>query len=186
MKGSKSLTRADAAPSKYLSSSTVVLPKTHQTKSHFHISIILKGRNRSCHIAAMVDSGATALFIREAFARHHKMILEPLVNPIKLLNIDGTLNKAESIHHKMRLILCTGTKEKKFKFLVTDCSLETVVLDLLWLRIMNLDIDWAKGKLRIWDEKGVDPPLDSWQPEIFKIVTNRMDRHIFLAKGILE
>ena len=51
---------------------------------------------------------------------------------------------------------------------------------------MNPDIDWAKGELRIWDEKGVDPPLDSWQPEIFKIVTNRMDRRIFLAEGILE
>ena len=129
---------------------------------------------------------ATALFIGEAFARCHKMFLEPLVNPIKLLNINGTLNKAGSIHYKMRLILCTGTKEKKFDFLVTDCSLETIVLGLPWLRIMNPDIDWAKGELRIWDEKGVDPSSDFWQPEIFKIATNCMDRRIFLAKGILE
>ena len=109
----------------------------------------------------MVDSGATTLFIREAFARHHKMFLEPLVNPIKLLNIDGTLNKAKSIHYKMRLILCTRTKEKKFDFLITDCGLKTIVLGLPWLRVMNPDIDWAKGKLCIWDEKGVDPPLNS-------------------------
>jgi hypothetical protein len=68
MKGSESLSCADATPFEYLSSSTVVLPKTRQTKSHFHISIILKGRNRSCCTAAMVDSGATALFIGEAFA----------------------------------------------------------------------------------------------------------------------
>ena len=162
MKGSKSLTRADATPSKYLSSSTVVLPETCQTKSHFHISIILKGRNHSCRTAAMVDSGATTLFIREAFTRCHKMFLKPLVNPIKLLNIDGTLNKARSIHYKMRLILRTRTKEKKFNFLVTDCGPETIVLGLPWLRITNPDIDWAKGKLHIQDEKGVDPPLDSW------------------------
>ena len=126
MKGSESLTRADAAPSEYLFSSTVTLPETRQSKSHFHISIILKGRNRSCRTAAMVDSGATALFIGEAFARHHKMFLEPLAKPIKLLNIDGTLNQAGSIHYKMRLILRTGTKEKKFEFLVTDCGPETV------------------------------------------------------------
>ena len=130
----------------------------------------------------MVDSGATTLFIGEAFARRHKMFLEPLVKPIKLLNIDGTLNKAGSIHYKTRLILCTGTKEKKFEFLVTDCGPETVVLGLPWLRIMNPDIDWAKGELHIQDEKGVDPPSDSWQPEIFRIVTNRMDRRILLAE----
>jgi hypothetical protein len=145
----------------------------------------LKGRNRSCRTAAMVDSGATALFIGEAFTRRHKMFLEPLVKPIKLLNIDRTLNKAGSIHYKMRLILRTGTKEKKFEFLVTDCSLETIVLGLPWLRIMNPDIDWAKGELHIWDEKGVDPPSDSWQPEIFRIATNHMDRRILLAERIL-
>ena len=151
MKGSESLTHADATPSEYLSSSMVVLPETCQSKSHFHISIILKGRNWSCCTAAMVDSGATALFIGEAFAKCHKMFLEPLVKPIKLLNIDGTLNKAGSIHYKMRLILCTRTKEKKFEFLVTNCGPETIVLGLLWLRIMNPDIDWAKGELHIWD-----------------------------------
>ena len=83
------------------------------------------------------------------------------MKPIKLLNINGTLNKAGSIHYKTRLILRTGTKEKKFEFLVINCSPETVVLGLPWLRIMNPDIDWAKGKLHIWDEKGVDPPSDS-------------------------
>ena len=130
----------------------------------------------------MVDSGATALFIGEAFARCHKMLLEPLVKPIKLLNINGMLNKAGSIHYKTRLILRTGTKEKKFEFLVTNCGLETIVLGLLWLSIMNPDIDWAKGELHIWDEKWVDPPLDSWQPKIFRIVTNHMDCRILLAK----
>jgi hypothetical protein len=134
----------------------------------------------------MVDSGATALFIREAFARCHKMFLEPLVKPIKLLNIDGMLNKAGLIHYKTRLILCTKTKEKKFEFLVTDCGPETVVLDLPWLRIMNPDIDWAEGELHIWDEKGVNLPLDSWQPKIFRIATNCMDRRILLAEQILE
>ena len=151
IKGSESLTRTDATPSEYLFSSMVTLPETCQSKSHFHISIILKGRNWSCCTAAMVDSGATALFIGEAFAKRHKMFLEPLVKPIKLLNIDGTLNKAGSIHYKMRLILCTRTKEKKFEFLVTDCGPETIVLGLPWLRIMNPDIDWAKGELHIWD-----------------------------------
>ena len=50
---------------------------------------------------------------------------------------------------------------------------------------MNPDIDWAKGELHIRDEKGVDPPSDSWQPEIFRIATNRMDRRILLAERVL-
>jgi hypothetical protein len=134
----------------------------------------------------MVDSGATALFIGEAFAKHHNMLLEPLENPIKLLNIDGTQNKSGKILYKTRLILRTGVKERKYDFLVTDCGLESVVLGLPWLRIANPDIDWAKGELCLGDEEGVDPSSgDSWEPNIFKIVTNRMDHRILLAERIL-
>jgi hypothetical protein len=105
----------------------------------------------------MVDSGAIALFIGEAFTKHHKMLLKPLADLIKFLNIDRMQNKSGYIHYKTRLILCTRTKERKYEFLVTDCGLETLVLGLLWLRIANPDINWAKGELQLEDEKGVNP-----------------------------
>ena len=44
-----------------------ILSELTPSSSHFKIQVILKGRNCSAFLAAMVDSGATALFISERF-----------------------------------------------------------------------------------------------------------------------
>ena len=51
---------------------SVMIPKTCSSKSHFHISCYLKGRNCTTKVAAMVDSGAMSLFINHKFASKHK------------------------------------------------------------------------------------------------------------------
>ena len=85
---------------------SVTIPETCSSKSHFHISCYLEGRNGITKVAAMVDSGAaTSLFIDHKFASQHQMLKEPLENLIWLFNIDGSLNKAGSITHKVRLNL---------------------------------------------------------------------------------
>ena len=50
---------------------SVIIPETKSSKSHFHISCHLKGCHRTVKVAAMVDSGATSLFIDHKFARQH-------------------------------------------------------------------------------------------------------------------
>src|SRR6201996_434336 len=84
---------------------SVIIPKTHSSKSHFHISCYLEGRNCTTKVAAMVDSGATSLFINHKYASKHKMIKTPLEHPILLYNIDGSKNETSSITHKVRLAL---------------------------------------------------------------------------------
>src|ERR1700761_6640949 len=84
---------------------SVLIPETCSSKSHFHISCYLEGRNRTTKVAAMVDSGATSLFIDHKFANKHRMIKMPLEHPILLYNIDGSKNEAGSITHKVRLAL---------------------------------------------------------------------------------
>ena len=85
--------------------SSVIIPETKEKASHFHISCYLKGRQCTVRVAAMVDSGATALFLDKKYADHHKMWQIPLENPITLYNIDGSLNEAGSITHKVKLSL---------------------------------------------------------------------------------
>ena len=87
---------------------SVIISETKNTKSHFHIACLLKGRHQATKVAAMVDSGATSLFIDRKFVNQHKMLLEPLQQPITLYNIDRSLNKAGSITHKVRLLLKVG------------------------------------------------------------------------------
>jgi hypothetical protein len=44
---------------------SVIIPETKEVKSHFHILCYLKGCHLTVKVAAMVDSGATALFINK-------------------------------------------------------------------------------------------------------------------------
>jgi hypothetical protein len=52
---------------------SVIISKTKEVKSHFHISCYLKGHHRTVKVAAMVDSGATALFIDKKYTESQKM-----------------------------------------------------------------------------------------------------------------
>ena len=69
---------------------SVIIPKIKSSKSHFHILCHLKGHHHIIKVAAMVDSGATSLFINHKYAKSHSMLQEPLENPIILYNIDGS------------------------------------------------------------------------------------------------
>jgi hypothetical protein len=91
---------------------------------------ILKGRHRTTKVAAMVDSGAAALFIDKKYADSQKMWQVPLAQQIRLHNIDRTLNEAGSITHKVSLILQVGQDEEKFDFFVTSLGPEKVILGL--------------------------------------------------------
>ena len=50
------------------------------------------------------------------------MLKEPLENPIRLFNIDGSLNEAGSITHKVKLTL--SQDREKFDFFLTSLGPE--------------------------------------------------------------
>ena len=164
--------------------SSVIIPETKETKSHFHISCLLSGRHRTVRVAAMVDSGATALFIDKKYADRQKMWQIPLDHPIRLHNIDGTLNEAGSITHKVRLSLKIGPDTEKFEFYVTSLGPEKVILGLPWLRHRNPTINWHEGTMSLNADSGVGPePLEV---EVTRIAANRMERRRLLADKVLD
>jgi hypothetical protein len=112
---------------------SVTISETKEVKSHFHISCYLKRRHCTVKVAAMVDSGATALFINKKYTNSHKMWQVPLEHPIHLHNINGTLNEAGSITHKVKLLLKIGQDKEFFEFFVTSLGPKKVILGLPWL-----------------------------------------------------
>lgn len=155
--------------------------------SHFHISIILGGLRRSLRATAMVDSGATALFINRKFAVQHGMIQQELKRPIILHNIDGTLNKLGSITHYVRLRLTVGDHREMAEFMVTDIGPEDIILGLPWLRRVNLEIDWAGGKLIIEEETGRSEDRDTEEEEgVYRINASRTTRRQWVREGIID
>ena len=93
----------------HINYSYVFLPETKQNPLYFHISISLRGRKRTIKSSAMVDSGATSLFISNKFMARNCMLKEPLER-----KINGTLNKAGTIRDKVSLYLCIRDQERKW------------------------------------------------------------------------
>ena len=50
---------------------SVTIPETHSSKSPLPYFLLLEGRNCTTKVAAMVNSGATFLFINHKFANQH-------------------------------------------------------------------------------------------------------------------
>jgi hypothetical protein len=163
---------------------SVIISETKEVKSHFHILCYLKGRHRTVKVAAMVDSGATALFIDKKYAESQKMWQVPVEHPIRLHNIDGMLNEAGSITHKVKLSLKVGSDEEIFEFYVTSLGPEKVILGLPWLRHRNPTINWQEGTMHLGADQGVSPePLEI---ELTRIAANRMEHCRLLSEKVMD
>ena len=137
---------------------SVIIPETKEKASHFHISCYLKGHQHTVKVAAMVDSGATALFLDKKYTDRHKMWQIPLEYPITLYNIDGSLNEASSITHKVKLSLRIGQDKETFDFFVTSLGPEKGILGLPWLRHRNSAIDGQAGTMCLNSNSGDAAP----------------------------
>ena len=87
------------------------------------------------------------------------MLKEPLSQLITLYNIDGSLNEAGSITHKVQLLLKVGQDKEKFDFFITSLGPEKVILGLPWLRHRNPMKDWQKGTMKLGATSGTSPEL---------------------------
>ena len=127
---------------------SVLANDVHETGSeseHFHIPITISGVQRSKEVAAMVDSGASTLFINKQFVNENKVRTRRLKQPIPVYNIDGTLNRSGSIEEVAILNMKIGDHEERTIFTVTDIGPEDVIIGIDWLRYHNPTIDWYEG-----------------------------------------
>lgn len=120
----------------------------HETplrSEHFHIPTTLQGRNWFQEVTAMLDSGASILFLNKQFVNKHKVTTQKLAKPIKVFNIDSTPNKVRMITEVAVLNLEVGEHKEKAVFTVTDIGPEDVIIEIDWLRNHNPSINWYKG-----------------------------------------
>jgi hypothetical protein len=94
---------------------------------HFRVWITLRGRNRSATVAAMVDSGATALFISKRFVKENRIRMHLILHEISLYNINGSKNHAGSIICMTQLRLKVGSTEKWQVFLITELKVGSMM-----------------------------------------------------------
>src|SRR5258706_14749464 len=111
-----------------------------------NMSIELQTTTSLCSIStsALLDSGATGMFVNQAFAQKHKLETHPLPNPVPVHNVNGTPNKNGSIMEEVEVILWYGQHTEKACLTVANLGWQTIIIGHSWLAHHNLEVDWAR------------------------------------------
>ena len=105
-----------------------------------------------------LDCGATGKFIDQHYAKDKGLKTEPLDQPVKVYNVDGTLNKRGTIRRYVDLDIEIHGRTCKERFLVTGLGRQKIILGFPWLTKMNPIIDWQKGTLE-WRQPNLGKTL---------------------------
>ncbi|GLB43833.1 putative retrotransposable element tf2 155 kda protein type 1-like [Lyophyllum shimeji] len=96
-------------------------------------------------LKALLDSGASGLFLHIRFVREHGITTRTLSRPIPVKNVDGTANAASAITEVVDLVLRYNGHSERVVFAVTDLGEQDMILGYTWLKEHNPEIDWAAG-----------------------------------------
>ncbi|GLB45128.1 putative retrotransposable element tf2 155 kda protein type 1-like [Lyophyllum shimeji] len=98
-------------------------------------------------LKALLDSGASELFLHIRFVREHGLTSRTLSWPISVNNVDGTANTAGAITEVVDLVLRYNGHSERVVFAVTDLGEQDMILGFTWLKEHNPEINWATGTL---------------------------------------
>jgi hypothetical protein len=130
----------------------------------------------------LVDSGATDNFIHPKLIKRLGLGVQALNQPRKIWNINGTTNRAGQLTSFVNLEVCTGNKEEKMRFLVTDLGNEDLILGYPWLATFEPQFNWRNSVVDTTHLPIVIRSLD-WRKGRFRPVVARMvaGRHVASA-----
>ena len=100
-------------------------------------------------VKALLDSGATGMFVDRKFSEKHGFRMEKLDRPSKVTNMDGTNNVRRSITHKIECNTYYRGHVERIRMDVYNLGRIEVILGMPWLAAHNPDIDWKKGEVKM-------------------------------------
>ncbi len=113
---------------------------------------------RSMVEKALLDSGAMDNFINHQTTKHLGIHTEPLKQPIRLTNVDGTTNEAGWIEQYCEMTIQSGHQRHTMCFYETSLGEDQIIFGYPWLRTFNPQVDWEKEKVTMpW------PKAWAWQ-----------------------
>ena len=100
-------------------------------------------------VRALLDSGATGLFMNTTFAREKGLKIEKLKKPLLVRNVDGTVNVGRAITHQVECNMFFKGHVERARMDVYNLGKTEVILEMPWLAVHNPEIDWEKGEVKI-------------------------------------
>ena len=93
-------------------------------------------------VKALLDSGATGMFMNKRTAAKHGFMLEKLERPIIVRNVDRTNNSGGAITHQVEANVYYKGHVERMRMDVCDLGKTEVILGILWLQAYNPEINW--------------------------------------------
>jgi len=100
-------------------------------------------------IKALLDSGATEMFMDKKTAAKHRFKLQKLERPVAVRNIDRTNNSGGAITHQVEVNMYYKNHIERMKMDMCDLGKTGVILGMLWLQVHNPEINWEMGKVKM-------------------------------------
>src|SRR5260221_4281278 len=126
---------------------TYILPETSPHSLNLQVELTSPTSSASITTSALLDSGATGMFINWDFMWRHQLETTPLPQPVLLHNVDGSANEHGSIMEEVHALLHFGQHLERAQFTVTNLGQQSVIIRHPWLSHHNLEVDWAAQKV---------------------------------------
>jgi hypothetical protein len=113
--------------------------KSMTIRTHVH------SRSKRQEPQALLDSGATENFINLTYGKWLQLPIKRLEYPRKLINVDGTENKAGALELYTDLQVKTGSTTKTLRFFLADLGDHKIILGYPWFAAVQPNVDWKRG-----------------------------------------
>jgi len=97
--------------------------------------------HKSITIKALLDSGATRMFMDKRMAARHGFKLQKLKRPIMVKNVDEVNNSGEAITHQVKCNIYYKGHIERIRMDVCNLGKTKVILGIPWLAVHNPEIN---------------------------------------------
>jgi deoxyuridine 5'-triphosphate nucleotidohydrolase len=125
----------------------VLFPPTNKTFPNVDVQVSTTDTDDSYKVNALLDSGATGLYVDRKWLAEKNIEARPLEFPLHVYNADGSPNSNGKITHEVELRFEIQGHTTKGWFHVVDLGNKRMIIGMSWLREHNPIIDWETGQL---------------------------------------
>ena len=100
-------------------------------------------------VKALLDSGATGLFMNATFAKEKGFKMEKLKKLLLVRNVDGRINVGRAITHQVECNMFFKGHMARARMDICNLGKTELILGMPWLAVHNPEIDWEKGEVKM-------------------------------------
>src|SRR5258708_5622797 len=124
-----------------------VLSKNSSRSLNIQVKLTSLTSLASVSTSALLDSGATGMFINQSFVQKHQLETTPLPQPVLVHNVNGSPNENGSVTEEVHVILRFGRHSERAHLAVANLGQQTVIIGHSLLTLHNPQLHWLSQKV---------------------------------------